>query len=259
MRKTMLLGLAALVSACGGGSGGSSAPPAAAAPPPPPASPAGIWSGTASLGGSVVNELACLVAANNQLGCLLVDPANGRLAGGLTGSVSVSGASSVGGSGTGYTTNGYVFANGAHVSPFTITSGTIAARNTLSFAATLAANNYSVSATFDARYDRPSSLATVAGVYDFFAVEGVAASFSITTAGALFSQAANGCVANGTVAVIDAAKNGYTVNVTLSSCGVLNGTYNGLGVMTDYQGRTNNVFLFGVFNAASGIVGGPIK
>jgi len=188
---------------------------------------------------------------------VLIDPATDRLAGGVLGSVTATG-TVVGGSGTMYAANGYSFANGSTVAPFTISGGTVTARSSIAFTASAAGQSYAISASYDPLYDRGASLANVAAVYRGTLIAGVAASFSINATGMLFAQATNGCVANGQVSVIDSRYNGYNVTVTISSCVGLNGTYSGLGVTLDADGA-NNMFLFGVFNATGGFVGSPSK
>ena len=92
-----------------------------------------------------------------------------------------------------------------------------------------------------------------------FDVFGDPASFSIDANGALFSQTASGCVGNGQVSVVNPHFNGYNMSVTVSNCPGLNGSYTGLGITTDAGSGTNNVFLFGVFNNLSAILGAPLK
>lgn len=257
MRKLMLCSLGVALAACGGGGGGSSPPPAAAAPPVPPPSPAGIWNGTVRVNGNLVNEVSCLVTITNQLGCLLVDPAKDVLSGAVLGTITPSG-QQVTGSMTAYTAPGYTLANGSTVGTGTITASSFVERVSFTMTVTIAGSAYQISASFDPIYDRASSLATVAAVYRTFSINGVAASFSISSTGALFSQAGNGCVANGQVAVISPAVNGYTVTATLSNCGSLNGSYTGLGTSSDANG-TNNVFLFGFASGQSAIVAAALK
>ena len=117
----------------------------------------------------------------------------------------------------------------------------------------------SASAIFNPIYDRDSALATVAGSYAVFDVFGDPASFSVDANGALFSQTASGCVGNGQVSVVNPQFNGYNISVNVSNCPGLNGSYTGLGVMTDAGSGTNNVFLFGIFNTLAAILGATLK
>lgn len=227
--------------------------------PPPDESPSGIWEGTYSESGTLVNDLSCLIAENSELACLLFDPANGDLAGGASGSVTVSG-DDISGSLTAYAAPGYVLSDGSATADYSITGGTVAERMSLSMTVTGGGATGSVSATFDPIYDRNSSLAAVAGSYTSFTVDGAPASFSIAEDGGLFAQSESGCVANGQVSVIDPNTNGYSVEAIVSSCPGLDGEYSGLAVTTDYSADgANDVFLFGIFNSVSAIVGAPIK
>lgn len=252
------IALATMVGCGGGGGGGDGAqtPP----PPPPPTSESagGIWSGTVSEGGSVVNDISCLVTDAGELACILIDPSNGAFAGGVRGTVDVVNGDEISGSGTSYAAPGYTLNNGATVGNFTITSGTVSERDLITVTATSGGATDQISMAFDTIYDRDSSLATVAAAYTAFDVFGDPASFSIDSAGALFAQTQSGCVGNGQVSVIDSQFNGYDVEVTVSNCPGLDGTYNGLAVTTD-SAATNDVFLFGVFNGSTAIFGAPIK
>lgn len=248
-----------VLAGCGGGGGGDSPPPAQTPPPPPPSeSPAGIWNGTVSENGAIINEISCLITIDDQIGCILIDPANGQLAGGAIGNVSVSG-DDISGSGTAYAAFGYVLANNSTVGGFTINSGTVSERNSLSMTATLADAVYAISASFDsASYDRDSSLSIIAGSYTSFFVQGEPASFSIDANGELFAQSSSGCVANGQVDVISPTVNGYTVALTISNCPGVDGDYSGLATAADAV-APNDTFLFGVFNASGGLIGTPVK
>jgi hypothetical protein len=86
--------------------------------------------------------------------------------------------------------------------------------------------------TYDALYDRDSSLATIAGDYD-----DSGSVISVSATGEIFEQdPGTGCVLNGQVSIIDARFNIYDVSVTYSNCmgdtAVLNGsTFAGLGTL----------------------------
>lgn len=246
------------VAGCGGGGGGGSGS-GGASPPPPMQSVAGIWEGTLSEGGIVVNDASCLVTQTNELACILFDATNGALAGAAHGTVQVTGGNSVSGSGVTYAAPGYVLGDGSSMmASFTITAGTVAERSALNVTISSLGRTSTFSGTFDPLYDRDSSLSIVAGSYTVFDVFGDPASFSIDSTGVLFSQTQSGCVGNGQVAVIDPQVNGYRVEATVSNCPGLNGSYDGLAVTTDLRG-TNDVFLFGVFNSNGAIVGAPVK
>lgn len=257
-RKVVALTVLGTLAACGGGGGGDGNETPRPAPP-SAVSPAGIWEGTLTHGGSNVNDASCLITVENELACILFDPENGALAGAVHGSVQVSNGNQLSGSGTGYAAPGYVLIDGSSVTAnFTITGGTVAERSALQLSFSALGQTGTFSGTFDPIYDRDSSLATVAGVYTVFDVFGDPAAFTIDGNGTLLSQTQSGCIGNGQVSVIDPRFNGYAVQATVSNCPSLNGEYQGLGVTLDFAG-TNDVFLFGVFNSGSVILGAPLK
>lgn len=87
--------------------------------------------------------------------------------------------------------------------------------------------------TYDALYDRDSSLATIAG--NFRAPNGTVV--SVDASGNIFSQdATTGCVVNGKASIIDTRYNAYYFEYKFGSCAgqltVLNGvTFTGLGTL----------------------------
>lgn len=251
---------ALVVSALGGcssGSGGGST--SGPLPTPPPDERAdGIWEGTVTQqGGTVVNQAFCVIAVTDEFACLLVDPENGALAGASAGTISVSGNNATLSGTTVYTTQGYVLADGSRVALAQIT-GTVSEKNSISLSGTVAGASLSGSVAYDDSYERGSSLATVAGVYSDFYINTSPASLSIDSDGSLFGQAANGCVANGQVEIIDSQYNAYAVSGVISSCGALNGQYSGLGVTLDWADQ-DDLFLFAVFGPAGPLLAAPVR
>lgn len=116
--------------------------------------------------------------------------------------------------------------------------------------------------TYNALYDRDSSLATIAG--NFREPNGTVV--SVDASGNIFSQdATTGCVVNGKASIIDSRYNAYDIQYTFSSCiaelTVLNGvTFTGLGTLDNtavpeqaviavtYQGMTTNLALIEVLD-----------
>ena len=204
-----------------------------------------------------------MIASTSELACIEIDPTTGETTAAITGTVSVANGNQVSGGGTIYAASGLVLDDGSTVGNFTITSGTVSERSTLNITADVPGGTSTVSGTFDADYDRDSSLAKVAGVYMNFLIGPTApglppSSFSIDAGGVIFAQAASGCVANGQVSVIDSQFNEYDVQLTVSSCPGVDGTYNGLGVTTDTV-TTDDTFLFAVFANTIAIVADPVK
>jgi hypothetical protein len=89
----------------------------------------------------------------------------------------------------------------------------------------------SLAMLYDDSYNYGSSLDTIAGNYvdPTGLIGGIHGGvLNITATGALFIQsAATGCVANGNVAVIDAAYNAYEINIAYSNCGAADAFLNG--------------------------------
>ena len=115
-----------------------------------------------------------------------------------------------------------------------------------------------MSTTFDNSYDRGSDLATVAGAYSSFDIFGDPASFSVDANGVITSQSNSGCVGNGQISIIDANFNAYNVTLDVTSCGALDGMYDGLGLTQDNV-TMDDVFVFAVFTNQSTVIGAAEK
>jgi hypothetical protein len=115
---------------------------------------------------------------------------------------------------------GFVFADGSHHGTGTLTA-TLQARKainaTTKFQTDLgAASTGTLNLTFDALYNRASSLQTLSGN---FVSPGNNVVLTVSSNGSLFSQdAASGCVLNGTVSVINAKYNAYQVRFDYANC-----------------------------------------
>lgn len=218
-RVLVALAAAGGLAACGGGGGdggGSTTTPQT--PPVQNASPGGIWDGTLSNG----EEVRGLVTETGEFH-FITDTLTQYF-----GTVTTSGNNATG-EFTGYTALGYVFLDGSTRGTGTLT-GTVQARS--SFTAntsfrTSAGNNEtgSVSLTYNPLYERDSSLGTITGNFRDLATNTI---LNINPNGEAFAQnAANGCVLNGTVSIIDSDYNAYRVKYTYSNCigeyAVLNG------------------------------------
>jgi hypothetical protein len=82
-------------------------------------------------------------------------------------------------------------------------------------------------------WDRPSSLATVAGVYTRSTSSGYSMTMTISANGQMDGVDTRGCRIDGTINVPDAAHNLYGIDATVTSCGSLDGTYHGMGTLVD--------------------------
>ena len=228
MRWFAPIGLAALLVSCGGG--GSSPTPA----PPPPADQAigGAWVGADSSG------LTILALATESGRIHWIAPDTGEQ-----------------GFGTGSVNGSAVTINYTYVAPLIFvapigsaladgsTSATCSATGTIQERQSMAVNtdcttslggtfSTSASLTYDALYDRDSSLSVIAGNYDDFGLV-----VNINATGVIFEQdPGTGCVINGQVSIIDSEFNAYDVLVSYSNCigifAVLNGAnFTGLAIL----------------------------
>jgi hypothetical protein len=224
MKRTYPFFVFVTLGACGGGGGSLT-------PPPPPvvnASPGGIWNGTDSLSGLSVEGL---VTETGEFHFIRSDLAQ------YIGTVSVSG-NAISGNLQGFAEFGTAFPDGSTHGTGTIT-GTVSERSTLNVSISFktdagTSTSTNVPLTFNALYNNTSSLATISGNYTEASTGTV---FSVSGNGTVFAQdAADGCVVNGTISIIDTSYNAYDVSYTYSSCvgpvAVLNGvTATGLATL----------------------------
>lgn len=204
------------------------------------------------------DDLGCVVSSTLEFVCLLTDSATDALIAGLTGTLQVTNAGDVSGTGTMYAPPGTTLPNGAATAELTVSSGTATTDTTLDLLIDAAGTQNTITTAFDAVFDRGSALATVEGTYTTFDIFGDPSSFVIDAAGAITAQSNSGCIGAGQVTIIDAADNVYDVNLDLSSCGALDGTYDGLGITGDANAMDDE-FVFGAFNADGMVVGDAIR
>ena len=100
---------------------------------------------------------------------------------------------------------------------------------------------------FNSIYNRTSSLSLVAGSWNY--TDG-AYSLTITVQndGSIFGQDSAGCVVSGTIGLLDASHNLYSMNVSITSCGMLNGSYTGFAGLFD-DINTNDFLQVAVSNS----------
>ena len=241
-----------VVSGCGGGGKlpipdlGSPEPPEPPEPPVQEASPGGVWRGTSSLGFAVVG----LVSESGQFHFIQGDRA--QLVGRLTTSGDELSANFVG-----YVPFDEKFDDGSTTGVGSL-SGNLDERSGISAdisftTARGAASQSTIALSYDAIYERDSSLESVAGNYLDTARNVVV---NVNDDGELFSQDPEShCITNGTVSVIDPAFNLYRVEYTFSNCKghekELNGTVaEGLATLDDT--RSPEALIIGVAVAAAG-------
>lgn len=222
-----------VLTACGGGSGSSGS--SVVTPPPPVANadPGGIWYGFANnttLGETF--EVAGVSVSNGEL--RFIDNQGVQ----YQGSMQVSGNS--------YTASfraiaplGEYFLDGSTVLTGNM-SGTIIQRDSLEGSYLMSSGERgTVSLLYDELYQRPSDLSRLTGTW----IDVYDDTFSVDAMGRIFGQDSWGCVYDGAAAIIDARFNAYRVNLTVSNCGEVNGSYSGLGVVQDWQAAGDNRLL----------------
>jgi hypothetical protein len=224
--------LAAVLFGCGGGS--SNDGPGVVLT---PQSPAGVWQGTVS--GGLSGDITCIIAEDASVYCI-VTYAGGASTAVLSGFANVMlSRISLNGDALGLGAGGFSL------------SGTVLKRNSLNLAGQIGQQSgLTISAMYDTLYDAGSSLSLVQGIYGNAAWDGSPAAFSIDANGALFLQAASGCVWTGEVSIIDQLHDAYRVAVTLGNCGALDGGYLGLAT---YASATGNLKMIAA-NPTSSVV-----
>jgi hypothetical protein len=105
-------------------------------------------------------------------------------------------------------------------------------------------------------YNRPASLALLAGTYTRTTSIGYTMTWSFTQNGQLTGSDSRGCVFNGTVIAPDPTHNLYQIDATVTSCGILDGSYQGRGTLLDATAMQNWMGSMGCFQYGYGGWGG---
>ncbi len=209
VRRSFVLALViGLVAACGGGGsdgGGFS---------PTPSSAGGFWQGTTTADG-VTQDILGFVSESKLFQFRREDGAQ------FFGTLTINGNTATA-SFTGVPAANSTFADGSTQGSGTLTA-TIQSRVQLSVTATFTTQNSTTSnitmtVQYDAGYEADSSLATVDGNFTSIASPGSDA-FTINNGVVTYSDG-TGCMANGTVTLIDAQYNLYNVEFTFAGCPV---------------------------------------
>jgi len=137
-------------------------------------------------------------------------------------------------------------------------AGTIRERQSLSLTTNCttelgAESTVSALLAYDNLYDRDSSLATIAGIYNDFTEI-----LTIDANGVLFEQnSLTGCVYNGQVSIIDSNFNAYDILLDISGCGsmtdILNGSvFTGIATLDNIPGNPE-VLIAGLTGNVAGV------
>lgn len=213
------LGLAA---GCGGGSSGAGG---SDAPPPTNATTAGVYKGTiTSTATGQSTQVVGLVGENGQTTWMSTD---GRVWDGvmpMTGThfdVSL----------MGHMYAGSTFPDGSHAGMWTMNVDHSTGKMSGHFAGTGDAGQFSL--MLNSMWNRPASLQTLAGVYTRSTWSGYSMTLSVGSDGQLAAADSRGCAINGTVTVPDPTRNLYAISATVTSCGAMDGGYQGQGTLLD--------------------------
>lgn len=217
LRLTCMLLLAAVTAACGGGGGGGGAFQST------PSSAGGFWQGTVTADG-VTQDILGFVSETRLFHFIREDGAQ------FYGTFAITGNTGTG-SFTGLAPPNTTFADGSTRGSGTLTA-TIQSRAVLNITGSFTTlnnttSNLTMQVQYDSGYDPDSALATVGGNYTAFGAPG-SDTFSISNTGVVTYSDTTGCMANGTVSLIDAQWNLYNVEFTFSGCQVA--AQNGLQV-----------------------------
>lgn len=236
MRMKILRGylIAALtLSGCGGSDAGISTPPTRPPPSPPPAAVSkaeGIWSGTTLVGCDPYPVLGLVTRDNN----LFIYTPVGIYVGSITGgTIKVTAVR--------YNrAEGVPFAWSANpgAKPLKITKLQEKARLGIEWEPAppnFCTQGNSVLGYFTSLYERPSSLALIAGVY----TDGLL-TIAVNSDGVVTGSDMDGCVLNGNVGVVHPDRNYYSVVVDVANCAA-SGNYEGAAFLGDGQGWKINV------------------
>ena len=207
---------------------------------------------------STTDSVDCVVAETLEVACVLTDTVMDEMVSAARATFQVSSSNQITGTGTLYAVPGSVLIDGSVVAALTIADGTFVERTSLNLTIEAAGVTTTVTATYDADYERGSSLETVAGVYTSFDIYGDVSSFVIEANGVIAANSNSGCVVDGQVTIIDGNFNAYDVSLDVSNCGGLNGLYDGLGITQD-RNAVDDEFPFAVFTNQATIVGTPVK
>jgi hypothetical protein len=183
--------------------------------------PGGIWTGVDTVGGG--EQMVGIVTEDGQAN--FIDQNGIQYVGtidmsGDTFTVNIQG----------YAPFGSTFSDGSTHGTGTAT-GTITARQSISGTTTFTTDagtttTGALTLTFNALYNVPSSLATIAGSYTDQATGSVV---TISSDGTIFSQnPATGCVINGTASIINASYNAYGFQIEYANCKGVYAKLNGI-------------------------------
>ena len=228
MLVVLFVGFPAL-SACSGGGGSDSTPP-----PPPATNAGGVWEGSTFINqAGLTFETVGVVTENNGEARFVNDQGTQFILSGVSGT-----GGNISATITAISQTGSTFIDGSTVTTGTLT-GTLVERASLDGNWSLnSGETGTITMSYNNIYDRGSDLARMSGTWeDSFGVV-----YSVDAVGAIFAQDAFLCIYGGAVTIINASYNVYQVKLDIFNCPGSDGTYSGLGVLSDDVG-TDNAFI----------------
>jgi len=204
------------ISACSGGGGGSGGTPLTTIP-------AGIWAGTITPTGDSPENVILVISSD---GTAYLIPES--ITFGWFGTVS-----QTQGNVTFSLTN---YANDATNGLAVSLTGTNAS-NTMS----LTYSGGIVSVTYNAIYERSSSLAKTNGIWSWTDGASYTQTLTIDASGNIDGSDTDGCVFSGSISTPNTSVNIYNVTLMLELCGAINGTYTGTATLSDGLGAYDSL------------------
>lgn len=233
------------VSACSGGGGGDD-DDEDDGPEVPEPSAAGIWTGTYRIDGQTEDQnIRALVTEEGDY-ILQTSGTAARLFIG-------SGASQTGGS---FSANAPAYSlTSAGKTPASV-QGAIVERVSIAGSYSFTGESAHFTMAYQNAYERPASLATLAGVYSASST-----SVAVNADGSFMLSMSAGCTMNGSFTVPTATRNYYRWSGSLTSCGSSNGPASGIAHLEDAPpGANNRLRMFGQNDAQTfAIVFGLVK
>ena len=240
----ILIAASLALTACGGGGGGDSSSGSGASPTTPPtgtpstpptstaATTPGVWKG--SIVSTTTGQTASGVALTGPDGHSVWMATDGRVWGGQ---LPMSGAR-FDATFAGHMYDGAHFPDGTNHGPASMTVDHHA-QGTMSGRYSGSGDTGTFNLSLSPMWDRPASIGTVAGVYTRTTSNGYTMTMTLDANGQLHASDSRGCLFNGTVSVPDATHNMYRISTTVTSCGSLDGTYQGMGALLDADAMTD--------------------
>ena len=245
--SVLAISIAMAVAACGGGNGSSNPVGNGGTPTGSGKTTPGVWQGTTT---STTTGTTNIIGMTDTSGNSVWMSTDGRV---WTGQMPVT-ATHASLNMTGYMYPGRQFPDGSNYGMWSMTGND--SNGTWSGQLDGSGDHMTFSLSMQPGYSQPASLDILAGTYTRTTSIGYAMTLSFASTGQLTGSDSRGCVFNGTVAVPDPTHNLYQISATVTSCGILDGTYQGHGTLLDASAMQSWMSSMGCFQYGSGGWGG---